>query len=148
MFTLIDYIARDSMPFKAPRLELDQKRRIEVPFMGNVGAGLQQTFVSSPIPYRFRVLLAKMVFQSGTTGLVRQYWLVSSNSSGSMTGTPSGTNIFGREAPTGYFASDGVIKRANVNLVINDINQYIKLHVNNTSGVAFVVDSTLTIQQV
>jgi len=85
--------------FIAPTFEEVYKRSLDIPFTGTVGANAQLTLVVGPIPFRYRVISAEMIFRNDTGDNVRHYWLAGRNDQGSTTGVPPDRNLFGYLAP-------------------------------------------------
>lgn len=133
--------------FRPPDFRLLTKRTVEIPFAGAVAGTSWLTLVTNRITYPFRILRAKMVFGQNANNLVQHYWLISTNSSTSITGVPSGDNIFSREAPVGYFAGHLTVRIADANLEYRETGLYVKLVTYNGNAAAYNLDCSLVIQE-
>jgi len=131
----------------APRWKPVDKRQVELNFSGTIVNGAFNSVVAGPIPYKFRILLAKMIFTDDANNLVEHGWYISANNSVSTTGPPSGDNVFGRENPTQLFIGDNLIRVANCNVVVDQVNMYIKLYVHNTCGATYTFNCAMIIQE-
>jgi len=134
--------------YKAPVLNLESKRIVEIPFTGTVGANAQITLVSNMITYPFRVTQARMIFDRNARNLIRHYWLHSGEREESTTGLPSGDNIYSRETSLGYFIGQATVRIANSSIDVLEGKRFIKLHTVSTLGVAYNISASITIQEI
>ena len=121
------------------------KRSSTIPLIGTLGAGLQQTYVSSRIPYRFRIVHVSVVFGHGTGNALLIYILSSRTTTASTSTVPPDTPVFSQHSPTPYFVGEGLIKCPPVDYHADSDEQYVKVHAVNNSGVAQVVNVTVTV---
>lgn len=124
---------------------MSYKRSTTIPFMATLGAGLQQTYLSSKIPFNFRIVSVSIVFGFGTGNLLLIYILSSSNLSVSTTIVPPDTPIFSIYSPTPYFTGEGLIKCPLVDFYGDPDDRYVKVHAVNNSTVAQTINVTVTI---
>lgn len=134
--------------FKAPVLDLESVKVVEIPFSGLVGAGAQLTLVSNMITYPFRILQCKMVFDRNARNLVHHYWLYAGDREGSTTGVPSGDNIYQKETPLGYFLGESLVRTVNSAIDILEVRRFIKLHTVNGLAVGYYINASITIQEI
>ena len=113
--------------------------------MATLGAGLQQTFVSSRIPYRFRIVHTSIVFNFGTGNNLLIYIMTSRTTTTSTTSVPPDTPVFSEYSPTPYFVGDGLIKCPPVDFYADADEQYVKVHAVNNSTVAQVVNVAVSV---
>lgn len=121
------------------------KRSTTIPFMATLGAGLQQTYLSSRIPFKFRIVSVSIVFDYGTDNLLLIYILSSSNITTSTITVPPDTPVFSIYSATPYFLGDGLIKCPLVDFYGSDEDRYVKVHAVNNSTVAQTINVTVTI---
>lgn len=133
--------------YRAPKLDLEGKYTIEIPFSASVGANTQLTLVSKRITYPFRILQTKMIFDRNARNLVQHYWLHSGEDGVSITGVPSGDNIYGAETPLGYIIGEATVRIISSMIDIDERNRFIKLHTVNGLGVAYYINCSIIIQE-
>lgn len=124
------------------------KRSATIPFMATLGAGLQQTYLSSKIPFNFRIVHCSIVFGFDTDDLLLIYVLSSKNITVSTTVVPPDTPVFSQYSPTPYFTGKGLIKCPLVDFYGDVEDRYIKVHAVNNSTVAQTINVTVTIVEV
>jgi hypothetical protein len=134
-------------PYIAPRLILPNKRLVELPFSATIPAGSWLTILTSIMPYKFRIMKAKMVFGEEANNLVQHSWFISHNTSVSITGYPSGDNIFAREMTLPYFIGKGIERVVNCNIEIDDLRTCVKLCTYNLNAYPYIINCMLTIQE-
>lgn len=138
-------------PYIAPKLTVKGKHAVELSFVGRVGiaapTGPHWTIVSSRLMYPFRLTQVTMVFTDDALNLVRHYWLHSGEHSTSIASVPSGTNLFARESPTGYFIGRGIIKRLRCNIEVPEEGEFIKLHTHNTGTTPYDINCSALIEE-
>lgn len=133
--------------YVAPKFTLISKRIAELPFVGTIGAATWLTILTSPISYPFRIVQAKMTFTHEARNLVQYSWLISKNAGTSVTGYPSGDNIFAKETPTAYFIGNAIEKVINCNAEVPDKSTIIKLCTHNLNPYAYYINCTLMVQE-
>jgi hypothetical protein len=121
------------------------KRCSTISLIGTLAAGLQQTYVSSRIPYRFRIVHASIVFGFGTGNALLIYVLASRTTTTSTSTVPPDTPVFSEYSPTPYFVGDGLIKCPPVDYYAAEDEQYVKVHAVNNSAIAQTVNVTVTV---
>jgi hypothetical protein len=131
---------------KIPDLFTESKRVVEIPFNLTVPALGRATLVSSLIPYTFRLLRIKMVFDENALNLLRLRWLISTNAGVSATGPPAGDDITATESPTPYYIGNNLIVTSNINQDYPVDRHYLKLYAENDNGVPVVANCTVIIQ--
>lgn len=134
--------------FTAPKLGLKSTVLAEIPFEGNVNAGAYLTLVSGRVPYRFRVLRAKMFFTAAAANLVQHRWFVSRNSNAEIGAWPADTNLYGQLSPTATFVGQSLIRQVETSVQVDEEGLYIKLATYNGSGAAYHVNGSITIQEI
>lgn len=136
---------------KIPDLLTTPKRVVEIPFNMTVPAAVggisgRNTLVSSLIPYAFRVLRIKMVFDENAQNLLRIRWFISTNAGTSTTGSPAGDDLTATESPTPYYIGNNLIIISNINQDFPVERHYLKLYAENDNAVAVVANCTVIIQ--
>jgi hypothetical protein len=121
------------------------KRTDTIPFMSTLGAGLQQTYVSSRIPYRFRIVHTSIVFSFGTGNNLLIYVLASRTTTTSTSTVPPDTPVFSQYSPSPYFVGEGLIKCPPVDFHGELDEAYVKVHAINNSAIAQTVNVTVTV---
>lgn len=135
--------------FKAPQLQFKEKLQFSIPFaQDTLNTGAQNTLISDYLPFPFRIIEVKMLFGFTTGNLLRYYWLVSGNNTGSTTGIPTGDNPFAYSGTVPYFVGEGIIRKEPCRYKDDTGKKYIKLHAVNNSGVAQAVAASIVIQKV
>lgn len=130
-----------------PRYQPIDKRQVEINFNGTLATGAFLSVVAGPITYRFRIIQVKMIFTDDANNLVEHGWFISSNAGVSTTGFPSGDNIFSVESPATLFVGKHIVRIANTNVKIDEINRYIKLYTHNTCGTVYAFNCAIVIQE-
>jgi hypothetical protein len=136
-----------SKPYVAPKFTLTAKRTAVIPFSGTVLAGTILSIITTSISFKFRITLIEMVFSHGAGNLVEHAWFIDRNVSTSVTGFPSGTNLFAAESAATLFTGDGVIRRIPMNYIVDEEGMHIKLYTNNPLAVDYVVNASVVIQE-
>jgi len=131
----------------APRYTPIEKRQVELNFYGTLANGAYLSVIAGPISYKYRILQCKMIFTDDANNLVFHGWYIDRNPSVSVTGPPSGDNVFGRENPTQLFIGDNLIRVANCNVAVEETMTYIKLYTHNTCGANYTFNCAMTIQE-
>jgi len=131
---------------KIPDLLTTSQRVIEIPFNAIVPAGGNITLVSSLIPYAFRVLRIKMVFDNNSQNLLRVRWFISTSGGTSLTGQPSGDDIVATESPTPSFVGSNLVTTANINVDYPSDRHYIKMYAENGNLIDVIANGTVIIQ--
>jgi hypothetical protein len=127
---------------------IEHKRSSTIPLIGTLGAGLQQTYVSSRIPYRFRIVAVTVVFGFNTGNALLIYVLSSRTTTSSTSTVPPDTPIFSEYSPTPYFVGEGLIKCPPVDYYAETDEQYVKVHAVNGSAIAQTINVTITVVEV
>jgi hypothetical protein len=129
-----------------PPLKTTSKRVVEIPFNITVPAGGRATLVSSLIPYTFRLLRIKMVFDENAQNLLRIRWFIATNAGVSATGPPAGDDITATESPTPFYIGNNLVVTANINQDYPVDRHYLKMYCENDNAVAVVANATVIIQ--
>jgi hypothetical protein len=131
---------------KIPDLITTPKRVVEIPFNATVPAAGRATLVSSLIPYAFRILRIKMVFDENSQNNLRIRWYISTNAQTSQTGPPAGDDVTATESPTPYFIGSSLIITANINQDYGVERHYIKMYAENGNVIPVIANCTVIIQ--
>lgn len=134
--------------FIPPILDLKSKRMVELNFNSAIPTLTNLTLVSSPISYPFKILKVEMIFTEEANNLITHTWLTSGNRGVSVTGLPSGFNIFGRENPFTSFVGKSLIKNINCDVEVLEPLQHIKLHTYNGTTYVYMINCSITIQEI
>lgn len=134
--------------YVAPKLDLERKRTVEIPFNGTIPAGGQNALLSNMIAYPFRILQTKMTFDRNARNLIQYIWLLSPDTDASTTAVSSGTNIFGKDTTLGIFIGETIEKILNSSIEVLERNMYIKLHIINGLAVPYNVSCSMIIQEI
>lgn len=113
--------------------------------MATLGAGLQLTYLSSKIPFNFRIVHCSIVFEDTANNLLLIYILSSSNLTISTTTVPPDTPVFSIFSSTPYFIGNGLIKCPLVDFYGDPDDRYVKVHAVNNSAVAQIINVTVTV---
>lgn len=133
--------------FRSPKFKLETKRVAEIPFQGQVAAGVTLNLASGQITYPFRIIEVKMIFTDEAMNQVFHRWFVGTQGRVNPTGEPAGTNIFGRESPTARFNGRAVIRVVPCNIEFPTGRRYIVLHTDNTSPYQYDFVCSVTVQE-
>lgn len=136
------------MAYMSPEILFNRRRLINIPISGTIGATAQNSFSTSHIPFKYRIVKVRMYFRDDAVWNVLMYWFSSSNPQGSTANLPDGTNIFAYASNTPFFVSDGPPVEAECSYESNEDEHYIKLHVVNNNGYATNVNGVVTIEEV
>lgn len=131
---------------KIPDLLTTPQRVVEIPFNMIVPATGRATLVSSLIPYAFRVLRLKMVFDDKALNLLRIRWFIATNAGTSATGPPAGDDITATESPTPFFIGNNIITTANINQDYPTDRHYIKMYAENDNALPVFANATVILQ--
>lgn len=133
--------------FTVPKFVMERKRTVDLNFSGAVAAGAFLSIVGGSIGYPFRVVKASMVFTDDANNLIQHSWYVARDRGVSVTGPPSGSNIFGRENPTAFFVGKALVKTIVTNIEFEEVPVYVKLYTANTGTYVYTINCSLTIQE-
>jgi len=134
--------------FKAPTLDLKPTILAEIPFEGAVLAGGYLTLVSGYIPYKYRVIRAKMFFTAAASNLVRHRWYVGRSPNAPTGDWPTDTNLYGRLSPTATFIGWSLVRQVTTNVEVLEEGTYIKFATLNGLGVAYQANGSITIEEI
>jgi hypothetical protein len=137
---------------KIPDVITTPKRTVEIPFNAvvplRVGAlNGRVTLVSSLIPYPFRVLRIKMVFDEVALNNLFYRWFISTNAQTSATSPPAGDDLTATESPTPYFIGNNLIITANINQDFPSDRHYLKMYCENANLYAVQANATVILQE-
>jgi hypothetical protein len=116
--------------------------------MATLAAGLQQTYVSSRIPYPFRIVHVSIIFGDATANALLIYILSSRTTTASTSTVPPDTPVFSQYSPTPYFVGESIIKCPPVDFHAASDDQFVKVHAVNGSAIAQTVNVTITVVEV
>lgn len=137
---------------KIPDVFTVSKRTVEIPFNVAVPAraGIvngRATLVSSLIPYPFRVLRIKMVFDEFALNNLFYRWFISTNATTSATSPPAGDDLTATESPTPYYIGNNQILIANIYQDYSSARHYLKMYVENANLAIVQANATVIIQE-
>jgi len=133
--------------YRAPKIEVLQKKAYEIPFVQTVGATSQLTLISSLIPFLFKVIIVKIYFSANHANAVGHYILIGRNNQGSTTGIPEGENVLGPYVPLSPLVGDNETIVLQPNYVWPELKGYVKVHVNNARPYTVQIKVLVTIQE-
>lgn len=130
-----------------PRLDLTEKRQHVLHFEGVVPALTNRTFVSSVIPFRFKIRRVEIASFYDPFPLVQAWVLTSGNTSASTTGPPPDNNIARYSSPNAYFGANNMIRRIDLNYSPPDEDRVVKVHFYNGLAGDYNADATIIIEE-
>ena len=89
-----------------------------------------------------------MFFPEEADNNVIHGWYVSRNRTVSTTGTPDGTNVFGRSTPTANFVGKAIVREAHSNLEFEETMLYVKFYTYNGNAYTYHAVGSITIEEI
>lgn len=136
-------------PFKPPLvLGIESQEYVLVFVLEGLGAGLQNTVVTSMIPLKYAVTKIETFFSDDAINNVRVYWLMSNNAQGSTTSIPDGSNLIAPFSAINFIIGHADLVSISANVLSETDKSYIKMHVINNNAYAVDIMGLVTIRKV